>query len=63
MLPRIKFSLIRPEASVEYVKPILGRLYGAYCWLRLIKFKIYKLKFKGGYYYFPVLIIPKFRGD
>lgn len=63
MLSRIKFILIRPEASIKYIKPVLGRLYAAYCWIRMIKFKIYKLNFKGEYYYFPVLAIPKFRSD
>lgn len=63
MLSRIKFILIRPEASIEYIKPVLGRLYAAYCWLRMINLKIYKLKFNGECYYFPVLVIPRFRSD
>nr|DAP87186.1 MAG TPA: hypothetical protein [Caudoviricetes sp.] len=62
-MSRIKFILIRPKASIKYIKPVLGRLYAAYCWLMMINIKMYKLKVKNEKkkYYFIAIAIPKFR--
>ncbi len=32
-----RIGILRPEIKVEYIKPIIGRLYAFYAWLRCIR--------------------------
>lgn len=51
-----RFKLLRVPVSVEYQHPIMGRIYGLYCWFKCIRaFKISICK--KNYYY---LAIPKY---
>lgn len=38
-----KFQIIRVPVEVEYFKPIFGRLFGVYVWLKSIRLKKIKL--------------------
>ena len=51
-----KFELLRVPVGVEYNKPIIGRIYGLYCWIKCIRFFKFKLH-KKNYY---CLAIPKY---
>lgn len=60
MLSKFKFRLVKPELSIEYIKPIKGRLYAFYCWLKMAGFYIGRFKLLGEEYYVIVLVLPKF---
>lgn len=51
-----KFKLLRVPVSVEYQHPIMGRIYGLYCWFKCIKF--FKINIHKKIYY--CLAVPKY---
>jgi hypothetical protein len=60
-----KIGILRPEIKVEYIKPIIGRLYAFCAWLRCIRLLKMHIGYLGSGGSVGVkcyrLIIPKFR--
>lgn len=40
-----KFQIVRVPVEIEYIKPVLGRLYAAWAWVRCVKFAKTKIHF------------------
>lgn len=56
-----KFDVLTVPLEVEYENPILGRLFGLFVWLMLIRFKKFNFTMNGQpVFSFYRLIVPRF---
>ncbi len=56
-----KFDVVTVPLEVEYLNPILGRLFAVAAWFMLIRFKKFNLSVLGkNQYSFYRLIVPRF---
>lgn len=57
-----KFDVLTVPLEVEYKKPILGRVFGLFAWLLLVKFKKFNATMNGQpAFSFYRLIVPRFQ--
>lgn len=56
-----KFDVVSVPVEVEYLKPVLGRVFGVFAWLLMVRFKRFKVMFcnecVGSFYR---LIVPRY---
>ena len=56
-----KFNVLTVPLEVEYKKPILGRVFGLFIWLMLVRVKKFNLTMNGKpIFSFYTLIVPRF---
>lgn len=56
-----KFDVLTVPLEVEYKKPILGRVFGLFIWLMVVRVKKFNLTMNGKpIFSFYTLIVPRF---